>query len=161
MKRVLVIGCSGGGKSVFSRALAKKTGLPLHHLDNLYWNSDRTQVAKPKFRAALSRLLAEDTWILDGNFRSTLEQRFAACDTVFFLDYPTEICLQGVAERMGKPRPDLPWVETEPDEEFLEFIRTFPQHTRPRILALLEGHPEKEIHVFHSREEAKAYLQSL
>ncbi len=160
MKRVLVIGCSGGGKSVFSRALAERTGLPLHHLDNLYWNADGTQAPKQAFREGLARLLAEDAWILDGNFRSTPEQRLAACDTVFFLDYPTEVCLQGVAERMGKPRPDLPWVETKPDEAFLEFIRTFSQHTRPRILELLERHSDREIHVFHSREEAAEYLRN-
>ncbi len=160
MKQVLVIGCSGGGKSVFSRALAEKTGLPLHHLDNLYWNADGTQVPKPLFREALARLLAEEAWILDGNFRSTMEQRLTACDTVFFLDYPTEVCLQGVAERMGKPRPDIPWVETEPDEEFLDFIRRFPTDTRPMILELLDRYSDREIHVFHSREEANQYLCS-
>ncbi len=158
MKRVIIIGCSGGGKSVFARALAEKTGLPLWHLDNLYWNADGTQVEKPLFRAQLTRLLAEEAWILDGNFRSTLEQRLLACDTVFFLDYPTEVCLQGVAERMGKARPDIPWVETEPDEEFLDFIRTFSQHTRPMILELLQQHPDKEIHIFHNREESAEYL---
>ena len=87
-----------------------------------------------------------------------MEERMEACDTVFFLDYPTELCLASVEARMGKPRPDMPWMETEWDEEFREYIKAFGKETRPKILALLEKHKEKKIYCFKTREEAEKFF---
>jgi hypothetical protein len=87
-----------------------------------------------------------------------MEMRMEKCDTVIFLDYPVELCLESVEARMGKPRPDMPWIETEWDEEFKLYIERFGVETRPKILALLEKYSDKEIHVFHTREEARAFL---
>ena len=117
MKRAIVIGCPGSGKSTFARALHEKTGLPLHYLDMMYWNADKTTVPKDIFRGRLAEVLTDDEWIIDGNYGSTMEARMAACDTVFFLDYPRSVCLAGIRERQGKPRADMPWIETEDDEE--------------------------------------------
>lgn len=161
MKRILVIGCPGSGKSTFARALAERTGLPLCHLDLLYWNADKTTVPRDTFRARLSDILSGKEWIIDGNYQSTLALRLSFADTVFFLDYPTDTCLAGIASRRGKERPDMPWTETEEDEEFLAFIRAFDDDTRPAILALLNACADKEIHVFHTREEADAFLAKL
>ena len=102
MKRVIVIGCPGSGKSTFARALHDKTGLPLHHLDMMYWNADKTTVPKEVFRARLAELLTEDAWIIDGNYGSTMETRMAACDTVFFLavqDGKTVGRIQGIVQK--------------------------------------------------------------
>lgn len=161
MERVIVIGCPGSGKSTFARALQEKTGLPLYHLDLMYWKPDRTTVEKAVFRARLQEVLARDRWIIDGNYGSTMEQRMAACDTVFFLDYEVGICLSGIRARRGKPRPDMPWVEYGEDEEFLSFVRSYERESRPQVLSLLERYRDKDIFTFHSREEADAYLASL
>ena len=56
MKKVIVIGCPGSGKSTFSRALHEIVGIPLYHLDMMYWNADRTTVEKSVF---LERLHAQ------------------------------------------------------------------------------------------------------
>ncbi|MBO5868392.1 MAG: adenylate kinase [Oscillospiraceae bacterium] len=161
MKRVLVIGCPGSGKSTFCRALHTITQLPLCHLDMLYWNPDKTTVPKEYFMERLCRVLDTDAWIMDGNFSSTMELRMQACDTVIFLDYPTELCLQGVRNRIGTPRSDIPWVETEEDPEFMTFIRDFQTQRKPQILALLEKYSKKNIHRFTSRQEAEQFLQQL
>ena len=160
MKRIIVIGCPGSGKSTFSVKLCERTKLPLYHLDLMYWNADKTTVSKEVFRARLEEVLSGDEWIVDGNYSSTMQMRIQACDTVFFLDYPVGVCLAGVSERRGVPRRDMPWVETEEDGEFLEFVKSFEREQRPRILELLAQHADKNIIIFKSREEASAFFKT-
>lgn len=161
MKKVIVIGSPGSGKSTFARALRDVTGLPLFHLDMLGWNADKTTVPREIFDERLAAVLARDEWIIDGNYTRTIEPRLCACDTVFLLDYPVEVCLAGVAARRGKPRADMPWVEEDVDEEFLDFIRTFPTERLPRIKALLAAHPELSVVIFTSRGQSEEYLRRL
>ena len=158
MKKVIVIGCPGSGKSTFARALHNKTGIPLYHLDMMYWNADKTTVEKSVFLERLSVVLAKDEWIIDGNYGSTMELRMAACDTVIFLDYPLDVCLDGIKERRGKPRSDMPWIETEEDAEFIEFIKKYNEQQKPKVLGLLEKYSDKNIIIFKNREQADAFL---
>lgn len=163
MKKIMVIGCPGSGKSTFSRALHEKTGIPLFHLDMMYWNPDRTTVEKAVFRKRLSDTIAKDEWIIDGNYGSTLELRLQACDTVIFLDYPSDICLDGIMERRGRPRSDMPWIEAadEEDADFIGFVRDFSSQSRPEIIRLLEKYPHKDICIFKAREEADEFLKQI
>ncbi len=159
MQKVIVIGCPGSGKSTFSRELSKRTGLPLYYLDMMKWNADKTTVERPVFLERLSSVLDLEKWIIDGNYGSTMEWRMQVCDTVIFLDFPTEVCLEGLAQRRGKERPDMPWIETEPDKDFENYVRAYNTDQRPSVLALLERYKEKEIIVFKSREESAAFLE--
>lgn len=162
MQRALVIGCPGAGKSVFARALRDKTGLPLFYLDMLWHNSDRTTVSEAAFDEKLGEILRQDRWILDGNYLRTLPQRLQACDTVFLLDYPVELCLAGAASRIGQPREDLPWTETEFDAEFRRWIEAFPRAQLPQVYALLDRYGKgKTIVIFKERKCASAYLAAL
>ena len=158
MQRIIIIGCPGSGKSRLSRALHNKTGIPLYHLDMMYWNADKTTVEKSVFLERLSAVLKKDEWIIDGNYGSTMELRMAACDTVIFLDYPLDVCLDGIKERRGKPRSDMPWIETEEDAEFIEFIKNYNEQQKPKVLELLEKYRDKNIIIFKSREQADAFL---
>ena len=132
MNRIMVIGCPGSGKSTFSKALHKTTGIPLFHLDMMYWNADRTTVDKAVFRERLLNTIQKNEWIIDGNYGSTIELRLQACDTVVFLDYSLDVCLNGIKERRGKARTDMPWVENEDEEdsEFIEFIKNYNSQSR-------------------------------
>lgn len=161
MQKVIVIGCPGSGKSTFSRALSKKTGLPLYHLDLMKWNADKTTVERPVFLERLSAVLPLEKWIIDGNYGSTMEWRMEHCDTVFFLDFSTEDCLDGIEMRMGKERPDMPWVETEHDKEFEDYVRAFNTVQRPSILELLEKYKEKDIIILKNRQELHDFLDKL
>ena len=158
MKKIIVIGCPGSGKSTFARALHGKTGIPLYHLDMMYWNADKTTVEKSVFLERLSAVLKNNEWIIDGNYGSTMELRMAACDTVIFLDYPLDVCLDGIKERRGKPRSDMPWIETEEDSEFIEFIKNYNEQQKPKVLELLKKYSDKNIIILESREQADAFL---
>lgn len=163
MKKIMVIGCPGSGKSTFSKALHDATGIPLYHLDMLYWNADRTTVEKSVFRERLANTLQKEAWIIDGNYGSTMEMRMQACDTVIFLDYPLEVCMEGVRIRRGKARTDMPWVEAEDEEdaEFIAFIKSYNSESRPKVMELLEKYKEKNVEIFRSREEAAEFLERL
>ena len=162
MQKVLIIGCPGAGKSTFARRLQPLTGLPLYYLDRLWHRPDRTNVTREAFDAALAGLLARPAWIIDGNYSRTLPGRLEACDTVFLLDYPLDVCLAGVEDRRGCLRPDMPWVEEELDAEFLQYILDFGQAQMPAIRAMLEAYRgRRQIFTFRSRAEADASLNAL
>ena len=161
MKKIIVIGCPGAVKSTFARELRDLTGLPLIYLDRLWHKADRTTVTGDEFDRALTQAMAADEWIIDGNYIRTLEMRLKNCDTVFFLDYPTELCLEGAASRIGTVREDLPWVEEEFDPEFRQWILDFPHDQLPRIYELLERYNENiDIITFHSRDEMADWMRN-
>lgn len=163
MQKVMVIGCPGSGKSTFSRALQEITGLPLFHLDMLYWNADKTSVPESVFRERINNTIIKDRWIIDGNYGSTIDLRLQRCDTVFFLDYQTEVCLNGIVDRKGKIRTDMPWVESteEEDEDFVSFIKEFNTVSRPKVIDLLSDYSDKNIIIFKNRDEANRYLNRM
>lgn len=160
MKRVLVIGSPGAGKSTFARRLRERTGLPLYYLDQIWHCSDGSHLSEKEFDDRLDELLKQERWIIDGNYSRTLVRRLAACDTVFLLDYPTDLCLLGAASRIGHKREDLPWIEQEFDAEFKQHIINFPQKRLPQIYQLLQSiREEKAVIIFKTREEANTYLK--
>ena len=162
MERIMVIGSPGAGKSTFSRKLRDVTGLPLYYLDTIWHKPDRTNISREEFDEKLMEIVKEDRWIIDGNYQRTLKKRLERCDTVFFLDYPLEVCLEGAAARIGKKREDLPWLETELDEEFRQYIIDFSKDQLPEIYSLLEEYKkDRDIFIFHTREAANIYLRNL
>lgn len=162
MKKILVIGSPGAGKSTFARKLSEQVKIPLYYLDMLWHRPDKTNLTREEFAERLNEILQKDRWIIDGNYRRTLEMRLKNCDTVFLMDFPVETCLSGAQARIGKKREDMPWIETEFDEEFKQWILDFPKDQLPYLYELLEKYQEgRKIIIFKSREEADAYLNRL
>ncbi len=162
MKKIIVIGSPGAGKSVFSQKLKKMTNLPLYHLDMLYHKKDGTHISKEKLEEKLKIIFKEEQWIIDGNYQRTLELRLKECDTVFLLDYPTEICIKGAESRVGTKRDDLPWVEEKLDDEFKKVIIDFSKIKLPEIYRLLNKYRNnKDIIIFKTREESDNYIKNL
>ena len=161
-RKILVIGCPGAGKSALARKLNEKLSLPLYYLDMIWHKPDQTTCSREEFDRKLREILEKDEWIIDGNYLRTLEMRLKEADTVFLLDYPLEVCLAGARERIGKEREDLPWVETELDEEFRQWILDFSRDQLPVIYRLLKQYGnDREIFVFRSREEAENGIMEL
>lgn len=162
MKKVIVIGCPGSGKTTFAEKLNKLTGLPLYYLDAIWHKPDKTHIPREEFDQRISEIFATPEWIIDGNYNRTIEARLKECDTVFLFDLPTEICIQGATERLGKGRYDLPWIEKELDPEFEGFIKSFSKTSLPKIYELIDKHKEnKSVFVFKSREDADEYLKNI
>ena len=159
MRKIIVIGCPGSGKTTFARKLRDKTGLPLYYLDAIWHKPDKTHIPREEFDARMGEILPTDQWIIDGNYSRTLEIRMRACDTVFFFDLPTQVCLEGAAARVGKVREEMPWIETELDPEFKKEIEDFPSKNLPTTYALFEKYSDKRIVIFRSREEADKFLE--
>lgn len=162
MKKAIVIGCPGSGKTTFAEKLQKKTGMPLYYLDAIWHKADRTHILREEFDTRINEIFAEDEWIIDGNYSRTIEARLKECDTVFLFDLPTEICLQGASERLGKGRYDMPWIDTELDPTLRQEIENFADEKLTFIYNLLDKYRRnREIVVFKSREEADDYLDKM
>ena len=159
MKKVLVIGCPGSGKSTFARYLHDVSELPLYYLDMIWHKEDKTTYTQEEFDVALDKILDKDAWIIDGNYSRTLDKRLDRADTVYFLDLDLDVCLSSIISRLNKKRPDMPWVEEEIDEEFMDFIRDFPISQRPKILEALNRHDHIKVITFKTRAEVNEYIK--
>ena len=161
-KKIIIIGSGGAGKSTLSFKLAELLQLPLYHLDNIWWNKDRTSVSREEFDIKLNEILNKDEWIIDGDYSRTYETRIKRANTVIYLDFPIEVCLEGVESRLGKERKDIPFIDYEFDPEFKEWIYNWFKDKRPYVLALLEKYKDnKEIIVLHERKEIDELLNNI
>ena len=155
MRRVLVIGSPGAGKSTFARVLSDRSGLPLIHLDAEYWLPGWVRPDGGDWEARVQSLIAQGAWILDGNYTSTLPLRAGRADTVVVLDYPRALCLgRAVGRALLGRRPDRLDLGREPlDLEFLRCIWGFPAVPRRQLAALA---PMKHLTVVRLRSDAGA-----
>jgi len=162
MKKVIVIGCPGSGKTTFAEKLNKLTGLPLYYLDAIWHKPDKTHILREEYDKRVAEIFETPEWIIDGNYNRTIEMRLKECDTVFLFDLPTEVCIQGATDRLGKERYDMPWIEKELDPEFEEFIKDFSKTSLPKTYELIEKYKSgKQVVIFKSRAEADNFLNGL
>jgi adenylate kinase family enzyme len=146
MRRIVILGCSGGGKSTFARALGERLGLAVVHIDALFWEPNWTEPNNEAFRARLSTAIAGDAWITDGNFVGrTFDLRLPRADAVILIAQPRLLCLYRALKRWivdrGKRRPDLADGCYENfDLDFLAWIWTFERRARPRIEAAVSAY---------------------
>ena len=166
MKRIMIIGCPGSGKSTLSKQLAMKLKLPLVHLDQIYWKSNWQPISDELFDDLLLHEVQKDEWIIDGNYSRTISMRLEACDTIIYLDYHTMTCLFGVIKRVikgyGKTREDMG--ENCPerlDPDFLKYVWTFNQNRRAEYLDLLSHQQDKRVIILRHRRDSAKFIRSL
>lgn len=167
MKRVLIIGSGGSGKSTLARRMHAVTGLPLVHLDRLYWRSGWQKTPKDEWLAKIAEVTAADEWILDGNFDGTLDERLARADTVIFLDLPRYLCIYRVIKRRltyrGTNRPDMSeGCDEKIDAEFLWWLMRYP-HVDRRDCEMKIARSGAHVNVIRLRSaaEVRDFLNSL
>lgn len=145
MKRILIIGNSGGGKSTLARRLGDKLGLPVIHLDVLFWKPDWVESNDDVFRIAVAEALKVPAWVCDGDFGSSIELRAPLADTIVWIDQPRLLCLFRAVWRVVKyrqgHRPDMAQGCRETfDIQFYSYIWNWNRTRRPRLEAALATH---------------------
>ncbi|HEX8633484.1 MAG TPA: DNA topology modulation protein [Pyrinomonadaceae bacterium] len=167
MRKVLVIGSSGAGKSTFARRLGQLLDLPVIHLDALYWKAGWVETPKPEWAAMVAELARRDAWVMDGNYSGTFDIRVEACDTLIFLDMPRLVCLRRALQRWlvyrGRTRPDMAAGCNEKiDWEFILWMWNYPKANRPQVLRLMREHAgSKRVVRLRSSAEVERYLASV
>ena len=167
MKRIMVIGSCGSGKSTLSRKLQSITNLPLYHLDQYYWKPNWTETSDEDWKAIVLDLAAKESWIIDGNFGSTMNLRLKRADTIIFMDLPTYKCLWRVLKRIwkyhGQVRPDMPEGCNERfDLDFLHYVATYNLLRRKKLLTKLEAYKEeKNVVILRNEHDIRLFLKSL
>ncbi len=167
MERVIIIGCGGAGKSTLARVLGEKTGLPVVHLDQIWWAPANWQhLEKPEFDRRLYAEMEKKKWILDGNFNRTIEPRLERCDTVIYLDMNRLTCMKNwlgrVIQNWGHARVDMvegcsEWF----DPEMARWIWKFNKVNRGRYYELLGNLKGKEVIILKSRRQVRKFLESI
>ncbi|MBL0172084.1 MAG: DNA topology modulation protein [Gemmatimonadaceae bacterium] len=167
MRRVLIIGSGGAGKSTVATQLGTKLGIPVIHLDAHYWHPGWIATPPSEWRLRVAELVARDVWVMDGNYGGTMVQRLAACDTVVFLDLPRVVCLWRLVRRAlryaGRSRPDMtPGCPERLSWEFVWWVWTYPSRRRPQVLQRLAALPTTtQVVLLRSSREVDAFMSAV
>jgi adenylate kinase family enzyme len=150
-KKIAIIGCSGSGKSTLATKLGDVLKLNVVHLDAHFWHPGWVPTPEDKWIEITEKLMAQESWIMDGNFSGTMDMRLKVADTIIFMDFPRTICLWRIIKRrfqnFGKSRPDVgPGC---PERflgaaffELLNGIWNYPKKQQPVILEKLRAYAE-------------------
>jgi adenylate kinase family enzyme len=168
MRRVLLIGPGGAGKSTLAKRLADSSGLPLVHLDSLFWKPGWRESSKDEWQRVIANLVQADAWIMDGNYGGTTDVRLAASDTVVLLDMPPALCLWRILKRWlrfrGQSRPsmarDCPERWSWP---FVWWVLTYRRRILPELLVKLSeaSAQGKNAVVLRSSKEVEAFCRQV
>ena len=163
-KKIVIFGASGAGKSYMSRRIAELTGYPVYHLDAVFFQRGWVTVSDDEFITRQREMMSSRTWIIDGNYKKTMELRFAAADLVIFLHVNRFTRIWAAARRQGKKRQELPDLEKRSvfSKEFLVLVKMQWSHgkaTRDKVMELREKYPNKAFLHIKGRHNAKKLLK--
>jgi adenylate kinase family enzyme len=167
MKRVLILGPSGSGKSTLGERLGRILDIPIIHLDQYYWKPNWVPTPKDDWQIKVNSLINSDSWVMDGNYTSTLRLRASAADTIIFIDIPRRLSYLRILIRFlrfrGRTRPDV--TEDCPEKidfDFIRYIWDYPRTRKPKILRFLERQEgSKNVYLLQGQKDVEIFLHSL
>ena len=158
-KKIVIVGCGGSGKSFLSRKLSEVLGYPIMHLDKEYWLPGWEHVTYEEFVEKQRAFISNESWIIEGNYYSSMEMRFAAADLIIFLDINRLVCLYSVIKRLKEKRTDLPeGLDNTVDAEFLKWIWNFSKNEKPKIIGLHSKYAALPFITITSRKELRELI---
>ncbi|MFJ6413941.1 DNA topology modulation protein [Terribacillus saccharophilus] len=167
MNRIALIGSGGSGKSTLAMDIGKILDIEVWHLDAILWKPNWILTPREEQKQIQSQLVSQGSWIIDGNYQSTLDIRLEAADTIIFLDMPRSLCLYRVWKRRlmyhNRSRPDMQsGCKEKIDLQFLKWIWDFPSKKRPQMQhKLAELGMDKQIIRLRSPREVKGFLDKI
>ncbi len=165
MKRIMIIGNGGAGKSTLAKALAEKLKLPLYHLDKIFWLPGWKELERDVMNEKVLKIINEDEWVIDGNYRRTIAKRAERADTIIYLNFSTVACLYGIIKRRlsNEKRTDITEGCPEKiDMKFLSWVLFYKRSSAPGVRELLNTLPEeKKVIELKSRKEVNLFLMNL
>jgi adenylate kinase family enzyme len=167
MRRIAIVGSGGSGKSVMASQLGSLLGIPVVHLDAVFWRPGWVETPRAEWRETVQQLVQGDSWIMDGNYSGTFDLRFQSADTIIFLDMPRTLCEWRVIKRYfqyrGRSRPDIaPGCPEKVDWQFLKWIWTYPRRHQAQVLNLLtQFAPNRRIYRLRSSKEVREFLTAV
>ena len=166
--KIVIVGSGGSGKSWLGRRLGEITGYPLYHLDKEFWTPNWEMLSKAERLPKQQEMISGERWIIEGNYRSTMEQRFPAADLVIFLDINRFVCMVSALRRYGRKRPELPGYKVEKkifgkdgQVTLFKWIWGYPKTDvgKKNVMALHEKHSDIAFWQICSRRKIKRLLR--
>lgn len=99
MKKIIIVGSCGAGKTTIAKQISEKFNLPLINLDQLYWRPGWMRTPREEWREKVAELVKKEKWVMEGNYQNTFDIRFPACDTVVILDVNRFVCFWRIWKR--------------------------------------------------------------
>lgn len=169
MKRVMIVGGPGSGKSMLARLLGKQSGLPVYHMDKIHYRAGWLERTREEKDLLTYEVHMKDSWIFEGGHSNTYEERVSRADTFVWLDIPVALRIFRVLKRSlryyGQSRPDL--AEGCPERfnlqtiEFLHFIWRTRRSARARLMKIYENPPQHlRVVRIRTKSEFAAFLQA-
>ena len=163
--KIILVGSGGSGKSWLAKHIAEITNYPLYHLDKEFWQPGWVMTPKEEKITRQHEMINGETWIIDGNYNSTMEIRYTAADLIIFLDISRIVCVISAMKRTGRKRSDLPDYLEESKiwgKEFIEFVKwiwSYPKTGRKTVMALHKKYSDKAFLHIKTRREAKGFVR--
>lgn len=165
MKRIIIIGSGGAGKSTLARELGERLDIKIYHLDQIYWQTDWQPRSHTEFSSRQKAIIKKNEWVIDGNYTGTVELGLNAADTIIFLDLPTMTCLWQVFKRYLKyyrrTRPDMtPGNKERLTLEYLYYIFRYRNDRRPKVVQKISTlSKDKSVFTLKSTSQVQAFLE--
>lgn len=163
MKRISIIGGSGTGKTTLANNLGNVLKLPVYHIDGIHHLENWQIRDKNERDKIILEKVNEEKWIIDGTYRSTLQQRLEKSDYIIYLDYSSLAQIKGVLCRFiknhGKEKEEIPGCKERMNWKFFLFVANWRKNRRNEIIEKLSKIDSNKVHVFKNRRQLNKWYK--